>query len=255
MNRGKSHKGRGYFISSFCFISFILFPLTWTGIHALDAQQFRTPGSERIARKTSPYQKKGKERDMVDTDKLTEEEGRCLLSVARQTIQQRLFSSENQGLADSEVSPKFSERRGTFVTLTIDGGLRGCIGHIIPQESLLEGVRVNAINAAFRDPRFRPLSRKEWERVKIEISILTEPKALPYSDAGDLLDKLRPGIDGVIIKKGFHQATFLPQVWEQLPDKKEFLTHLCLKAGLEMDAWKKEKLEVSTYQVQAFEEH
>ena len=254
MRQGKSHKARRYFTSSFCFISFILFPITWTGLHASDAQQYRTPGHERIARKTSPDEQKGKEGDMVDTDKLTEEEGRCLLAVARQTIQQRLFTSENQGLADLQVSPKFDERRGTFVTLTIDGGLRGCIGHIIPQESLIEGVRVNAINAAFRDPRFSPLSKKEWEKVKIEIGILTEPKTLPYSDGEDLLDKLRPGIDGVIIKKGFHQATFLPQVWEQLPDKKEFLNHLCLKAGLEMDAWKKQKLEVSTYQVQAFEE-
>jgi AmmeMemoRadiSam system protein A len=192
---------------------------------------------------------------MADTDQLTEEEGKCLLSVARQTIQQRLFDLETQDLADSQESPKFSERRGTFVTLTIDGGLRGCIGHIIPRESLLEGIRINAINAAFGDPRFTPLSRKEWEKVKIEISILTEPIHLPYSDAEDLLDKLQPGIDGVIIKRGSHQATFLPQVWEQLPDKSEFLTHLCLKAGLDMDDWKKEKLEVSTYQVQAFEEH
>jgi AmmeMemoRadiSam system protein A len=227
----------------------------WTGIYALGAQQVRPHGSETIPKKTSPYEKKGKEGDMVDADKLTQEEGRCLLSVARQSIQQKLFNSENQGLTESQVSPKFSEKRGTFVTLTIDGGLRGCIGHIIPQETLLEGIRVNAINAAFRDPRFRPLSLKEWEKVRIEISILTEPKTLPYSDAEDLLEKLRPDIDGVIIKKGFRQATFLPQVWEQLPDKKEFLTHLCLKAGLEMDAWKKEKLEVSTYQVQAFEEH
>ena len=227
----------------------------WTGIHALGAQEVRSHGSETNPKETSSYEKKGKEGDMVDTDKLTEEEGRCLLSVARQTIQQKLFSSENQGSSESQVSPKFSERRGTFVTLTIDGGLRGCIGHIIPEETLLEGIRVNAINAAFRDPRFRPLSTKEWERVKIEISILTEPKPLPYLDSEDLLEKLRPGVDGVIIKKGFHQATFLPQVWEQLPDKKEFLTHLCLKAGLETDSWKREKLEVSTYQVQAFEEH
>jgi len=255
MRQRTSHTARRYFTSVFYFISFILILLAWTAIHALGAQEFRTPGSGAMTRKTSPYEKKGKERDMVGKDKLTEEEGRCLLSVARQTIHQRLFSSEHQDLADSQVSPKFSEKRGTFVTLTIDGGLRGCIGHIIPQESLLEGIRINAINAAFQDPRFRPLSRKEWERVKIEISILTAPKALTYSDAEDLLDKLRPGIHGVIIKKGFHQATFLPQVWEQLPDKKEFLTHLCMKAGLEMDAWKKEKLEVSTYQVQAFEEH
>ena len=138
--------------------------------------------------------------------------------------------------------------------MTLDGGLRGCIGHIIPQESLIEGIRVNAINAAFRDPRFKPLSKKEWEKVEIEISILTEPGPLEYADAADLLRKLRPGIDGVIIKKGHNQATFLPQVWEQLPDKKEFLTHLCLKAGLVGNEWKKEKLEIQIYQVQAFEE-
>ena len=119
---------------------------------------------------------------------------------------------------------------------------------------MLEGIRVNAINAAFRDPRFRPLSREEWKNVKIEISILTDPKQLSYFDAGDLLKKLRPDVDGVIIKKGYHQSTFLPQVWEQLPKKEDFLTHLCLKAGLGGDAWNKGDLDVSTYQVQAFEE-
>ena len=191
---------------------------------------------------------------MTDTDKLTEEEGRTLLSASRKTIEQRIFNRKEQSRSDAALSSKFSERRGTFVTLTIDGSLRGCIGHIIPQESLIEGIRVNAINAAFKDPRFSPLSKKEWEKVKIEISILTDPQALAYSDADDLLKKLRPGIDGTIIKKGLCQATFLPQVWEQLPDSKEFLRHLCVKAGLDRDAWKKENLEVSTYQVQAFEE-
>ena len=191
---------------------------------------------------------------MTNSDQLTEDEGRALLSVARKTIEEELFGSMEKGQNDSAVSPKFSERRGTFVTLTIGGALRGCIGHIIPRESLIEGIRINAINAAFKDPRFRPLSKKEWKRVMIEISILTEPKSLSYSDADDLLKKLRPCIDGVIIKKGFHQATFLPQVWDQLPDKREFLIHLCLKAGLDEYAWKRERLEVSTYQVQAFEE-
>lgn len=194
-----------------------------------------------------------KEGDMTDTDRLTEEEGRYLLSVARKTIEAAL-GDRKETPSHEDASGKFSERRGTFVTLTIEENLRGCIGHIVPQEGLLEGVRVNAINAAFRDPRFRPLTRGEWEKVKIEVSILTEPKPLPYTDAKDLLEKLRPGVDGVIIKKGYHQATFLPQVWEQLPDEKEFLTHLCLKAGLDQDAWKKEGLEVSVYQVQAFEE-
>ena len=195
-----------------------------------------------------------KEGMMNDTDKLTEDEGRYLLSVARKTIERRLFHREETRRDGETVSSKFAERRGTFVTLTINNNLRGCIGHIIPQEALIEGIRINAINAAFRDPRFRPLSRKEWDKVHIEISILTDPKPLEYLDANDLLAKLRPGVDGLIIKKGAAQATFLPQVWEQLPDKQDFLTHLCSKAGLGRDEWKQGNLKVLTYQVQAFEE-
>jgi len=191
---------------------------------------------------------------MSGTDQLTEEEGRYLLSFARKTIEQKIFNLGAQLELESFDSNTFSEKRGTFVTLTIDGGLRGCIGNIVPQESLLDGVKANAINAAFRDPRFEPLSEKEWEKVKIEISILTDPKPLDYSNRRDLLEKMKPGSDGVILKKGYNKATFLPQVWEQLPEKKEFLTHLCLKAGLDGNEWEKGKLEVSTYQVQAFEE-
>ena len=193
-------------------------------------------------------------RSMKHKDVLTDEEGRYLLQVARKTIDRALSGKEEDESNDFNDHPLFEEPRGTFVTLTMGGNLRGCIGHIIPRETLLEGIRINAINAAFKDPRFRPLTRDEWKRVKIEISILTEPETLSYSDGEDLLKKLRPGIDGVIIKKGYHQATFLPQVWDQLPRKEEFLTHLCLKAGLAGDEWKRGKLEVSTYQVQAFEE-
>jgi AmmeMemoRadiSam system protein A len=195
-----------------------------------------------------------KEQKTMETDKLTEDQGRFLLKLARQTIEQELFARKGEEPDEAKLSPLFQERRGTFVTLTEKGQLRGCIGHIIPQETLIEGVRENAINAAFRDPRFHPLGRDEWKDVKIEVSILTDPKPLPYTDAQDLLAKLRPGIDGVIVKKGYHQATFLPQVWDQLPDKKEFLTHLCYKAGLDGDAWMTGHVEVSTYQVQAFEE-
>ncbi len=195
-----------------------------------------------------------KEQIAMKNDQLTEDQGRLLLKVARQAIEQELFARKGEGADETTFPPVFRERRGTFVTLTENGQLRGCIGHIIPQETLIEGVQENAINAAFRDPRFHPLRPDEWKNVKIEVSILTDPKPLSYTDGKDLLAKLRPGIDGVIIKKGYHQATFLPQVWDQLPDKKEFLTHLCYKAGLDGDAWKNGDLEVSTYQVQAFEE-
>ena len=195
-----------------------------------------------------------RESNMIKADQLTEEEGKYLLSEARKAIEKKIFDLAKKDEFDRPDLTKLFERRGTFVTLTIEGGLRGCIGNIIPQEPLLQSVKANAINAAFHDPRFRPLSRKEWNKIKIEISILTDPKPLDYSDSMDLLEKLKPGQDGVIIKKGYHQATFLPQVWEQLPDKKDFLTHLCLKAGLDGDQWEKEKFEILTYQVQAFEE-
>jgi len=197
---------------------------------------------------------KGKEGAMSETDKLTEEEGKHLVETARKTIQKALFNPKDKSEPDPASSPKFQERRGTFVTLTLNGALRGCIGHIIPQESLIEGVRINAMNAAFGDPRFPRLSKTEFDKIKVEVSILTTPKPLPYADANDLLAKLRPGIDGLIIRKGYHQATFLPQVWDQLPNKKDFLSHLCLKAGLAGDAWAYDTLEVHTYQVQAFEE-
>ena len=199
-------------------------------------------------------EKGGKEGAMKDVEKLTPEEGKYLLGVARRTIENKLFDRKEPVASDSDLPAVFSEFRGTFVTLTQRGALRGCIGHILPQESLIDGIRANAINAAFRDPRFQRLDKDEWEGIKIEISILTEPQPLSYSDANDLLGKLRKNIDGLIIKEGYHQATFLPQVWEQLPRKEDFLTHLCLKAGLDGNAWRKGKLEVSTYQVQAFEE-
>jgi len=205
--------------------------------------------------KLTSQEKKTKEDNMADSAKLTDQEGTYLLDVARKTIQQELFEDTPVKQGNEMASPMFSEKRGTFVTLTINGSLRGCIGHIIPQETLLEGIKENAVNAAFKDPRFNPLSKKDWGNVKIEISILTDPKPLEYSDADDLLKKIRTNVDGVIIKKGYYQATFLPQVWEQLPDKKEFFTHLCLKAGMDGNEWKKGKLEVYTYQVQAFEEH
>jgi len=124
---------------------------------------------------------KVKEGAMSETDKLTGEEGKHLVETARKTIQKALFHPKDTSDQDSLSSPKFQERRGTFVTLTLNGALRGCIGHIIPQESLIEGVRVNAMNAAFRDPRFRPLSQNEFEKIKVEVSILTAPKPLPYT--------------------------------------------------------------------------
>ena len=190
--------------------------------------------------------------------KLNEAQGQLLVKLARYTLMKRLgqqipqskFDSLNTALTDS----CFQRTCGVFVTLTVNGQLRGCIGNLTSDESLVSGVRRNAINAAFHDPRFASLSGSELDRIEIEISILSEPQPLIYRDGDDLLNKLRPNIDGVIIRKEVASATFLPQVWEQLPRPQDFLAHLCVKAGLASDSWQNSKLEVSSYQVQYFEE-
>ena len=162
-----------------------------------------------------------KEDHMTFTDRLSDEEGNYLLAAARSAIEEVLLGNGGKEEYDeSGLSSRLVQRRGTFVTLTMEGNLRGCIGHIIPQESLFDGVRINAVNAAFKDPRFRPLSKEELKRIKVEVSILTEPKPISYSGYQDLLEKLRPGTDGVIIKKGGYQATFLPQVWGAIAGKR-----------------------------------
>jgi len=185
---------------------------------------------------------------------LDQKQGQTLIKLARQTISERLGRPCAEVDPDSLKDNDLQARRGTFVTLTIHGQLRGCIGSLEASESLLEGVKRNAINAAFRDPRFAQLDAEELDRVDIEVSILSDPVPLGYQDSRDLISKLRPHVDGVILRKGSASATFLPQVWEQLPRPEKFLSHLCRKAGLPADEWQKGKLEILTYQVQYFEE-
>lgn len=197
-------------------------------------------------------------RSKETTNTFTPEQGRVLIRLARQTLQQRLgqpIADRDRALLEEALSdPAFQHHYGTFVTLKKRGRLRGCIGSLTAAESIKEDVRNNAQNAAFRDPRFGPLTQSELDQVEIEVSILTPPTRLEYADGPDLLTRLRPGIDGVIIRKGAASATFLPQVWEQLSNKTDFLAHLCQKAGLSRNAWQSGKLEVKTYQVQYFEE-
>jgi AmmeMemoRadiSam system protein B/AmmeMemoRadiSam system protein A len=189
---------------------------------------------------------------------LSQKQGEILVKLARKTIMEKLgkklASGKAMQLSDALKNSCFNERRGTFVTLKIGGRLRGCIGSLTSNESIRTGIRRNALNAAFRDTRFPPLTANEFEHLDIEISILTKPKPLEYSDYSDFLSKLRVNVDGVIIRKGRAGATFLPQVWKQLPEPEKFLSRLCAKAGLSADSWKNTKLEVLTYQVQHFEE-
>lgn len=141
--------------------------------------------------------------------------------------------------------PEFKEKRGVFVTLEIDGQLRGCIGNIEPVYPLWEAVQKNAFAAAFADPRFESLNEDEFGKIDIEISILTVPKQVKVED-------IRPGIDGVVLKQGPFGSTYLPQVWEDIPNKEHFLSSLCIKGGMDPDAWQSGEVDVYTYQVEKF---
>lgn len=175
-----------------------------------------------------------------------------LLELAREIIKARIERrSPSFSLSQSDL---YSENRGCFVTLHKNSNLRGCIGIIEPVMKLSEAVQMNAVNAAFDDPRFSPLKKEELGAVDLEISVLTVPKKLEYSDSSDLLKKLRPGQHGVIISKGSRKATFLPQVWSQLPDPVQFLQHLCMKAGLDASSWKDSDFNVQVYEAEVFSE-
>ncbi len=180
---------------------------------------------------------------------------KILLEIARSAIENYLKNRVKRYPTRAEIDdPKLWEERATFVTLTIDGELKGCIGSIIPTKPLIMDVVDNAINAAFRDPRFFPLREEELDKIEIEISILTIPQRLEFVDYKDLFEKIKPGIHGVILRKGYYQATFLPQVWGELPTHEEFFSHLCLKAGLSPSCFKERSIEVEVYEVEAFSE-
>lgn len=182
---------------------------------------------------------------------LTNSEKQYLLKLAYSTIFQKLSGKKVADFKKPD-SSVFNEKRGCFVTLHLDNNLRGCIGNIEPVYKLTTGIEKNALNAAFSDPRFAPLSLEEFNRIDIEISILTIPKKLIFSSEKDLLQKLKPHQHGIIISKKYHSATYLPQVWEQLPDKKDFLSNLCIKAGLEKNAWKHKDIIIKTYSAEYF---
>jgi AmmeMemoRadiSam system protein A len=189
---------------------------------------------------------------------LSSVQGKLLVQLARKTLMEHFSLNLPEGQADrlneGLKDEAFQAVSGVFVTLRMGGQLRGCIGTLEGREPLASGVATQAVNAAFHDPRFSALKRNELDRVNIEVSVLSQPQPLAYTDADDLLVKLQPHIDGVTISMDYAGATFLPQVWEQLPRPDDFLSHLCMKAGLDRDAWREGKLHVETYQVQYFEE-
>lgn len=159
--------------------------------------------------------------------------GPILLGIARAAIASRGSS----GSAHPDEPVWLSEPGAAFVTITEDGSLRGCIGSIQPTRSLRDDVVHNACSAAFHDPRFPPLRAQDVPRVRLEVSVLSATSPLPASTRAGLIGQLRPHTDGLILGWHGHRATFLPQVWEQLPEPDDFVDHLLRKAGLRSDFW------------------
>jgi len=188
------------------------------------------------------------------TTTYNERERKLLLEIARKSIVSSVTKKTLPEIESATMPARLMEPRGCFVTLTEKGELRGCIGHLVPREPLYQAVVDNARSAALEDMRFPPVRASEIDRLHIEISVLTVPQKLDFASPQDLLNKLRPGIDGVVLSSGPLQATYLPQVWEQLPDKESFLTHLSQKAGGSPWLWKSPGTEIRLYQAEAFEE-
>ncbi|MBK8821776.1 MAG: AmmeMemoRadiSam system protein A [Anaerolineales bacterium] len=188
------------------------------------------------------------------TDSLTTGEKKILLRLAREAMTSAVLGNKLPPLDLNSLSLPLRENGASFVTLTINDELRGCIGALEAHQSLAEDVREHAVAAALEDPRFLPVDKTELNRIRLEVSYLTVPLPLEYSSSEDLLRKLNPHVDGVILKSDHRRATFLPQVWQKIPSPEDFLDHLCVKMGARSDLWQKTKLQVYVYQVEEFHE-
>lgn len=179
------------------------------------------------------------------------EQRHTLLSVARASIEHGLETGQPLPVHPAEYHRDLKALRACFVTLNLDGELRGCIGHLEAVQPLVVDVAENAFAAAFRDPRFMPLRAAEWPRVQVHISVLTPPEPMTFSDEPDLLAQIRPGEDGLILSDGPNRGTFLPSVWESVPDPRDFLAHLKRKAGLAANHWS-DQMQVWRYRTESF---
>jgi uncharacterized protein len=190
----------------------------------------------------------------VNADAYSDEEKTTLLKLGRKALEMAARGEPLPEIDLAQYSEKLRENGASFVTLTEYGQLRGCIGTLQAYQPLVQDVCEHARAAGFEDYRFPPVRAEEIPRLVIEISILTSPQQVIYNDPGELESILRPGVDGVILKDGQRRATFLPQVWEKVPETQEFLSHLCMKMGVSANLWRQKVLQVYTYQVVEFHE-
>jgi len=187
-------------------------------------------------------------------ESVSEKDQEFLLKLARKTLELYLAEGKTPKINEDLLSEELTTVKGCFVTLEKHHQLRGCIGHIVPREPLYKCVIDNAVNAAVNDVRFPKVKYDELKDIEIEISVLTVPEEVSFNSPEELLNKLRPNVDGVIIRSGWHQATYLPQVWENFPNKENFLSSLCQKGGAPRDCWKSPSTKVFSYQAQVFRE-
>jgi AmmeMemoRadiSam system protein A len=188
------------------------------------------------------------------TGKLNQAEQEILLTIARQALERAVKAEPLPEIDLADLPQSLQEPGASFVTLTINDRLRGCIGALDAYQPLAMDVQEHAVAAALQDFRFPRVQPAELPHIQIEVSALTPRAPLQYADPDDLLAKLHPHVDGVILGDGLRKATFLPQVWDSLSDPEEFLTHLCVKMGAPGDLWRKKHLDVFIYQVQEFHE-
>ncbi|MES0370703.1 MAG: AmmeMemoRadiSam system protein A [Mariprofundaceae bacterium] len=182
---------------------------------------------------------------------ITPEQGALLPIIARTIITKQLGIPAS--IPKTAEHPWLNDLAASFVTLKKNGELRGCIGSLMARYPLMDDLQNNAIAAAFHDPRFPALSKDELDQIKIEVSLLSEPEAITFSDEADALSQLKPNIDGIIFECGSYKSTFLPQVWEQLQTAELFMSHLKQKAGLLPSFWSDEVL-LYRYRVEKFSE-
>jgi AmmeMemoRadiSam system protein A len=188
-----------------------------------------------------------------ETRTLPTEGRQTLLRLARESIVHGLTCGRPLGVDPEDYAPELRAERAAFVTLKERGTLRGCIGHLEPVQPLVQDVAENAFAAAFRDPRFPPLQDGELPMLSIEISVLTLAEPVTFASEADLLGKVEPRRDGLILRAGAARGTFLPSVWESLPEPRDFLRHLKIKAGLRPDFWS-EEVEILRYRTESFSE-
>lgn len=177
-----------------------------------------------------------------------------LLALARRTLIDCALGRALPHLESSEIPEEVVTLRACFTTLMRGGALRGCIGQLRATQPLWRAVIDSTAGAAMRDPRFPAVRSEEVREIRIELSVLGEATGLEYSTPDELLNQIRPGIDGLVLNCGSRASTFLPKVWEKLPEPVSFLEQLSLKAGLDKNAWQREDALISVYQTQEFGE-